>query len=360
MMKRVCRLIMIATVVALATTPTWATTRYVSATGAGQYTTLIAAYNASAAGDTILVGPGTYNEASTINQTVKLVWIGAGWDQTIVNFGSYWLINTAPASHTEIQGMHLEGGTAQCMYLANGADSTVFRRCLIRASNGPPIYAVNNTGRLYVEECVLISGGGSDVVQTPNAACLIRGSVLAITTANVALNAVSNATGLAGTLELYNNVFLSLSRIFNLTAGSQPVIAVNNAFYGWGASPTYGTYPVGSTFDYNASNGPAVPGTNGVIIPGNPFVNFAGPFYVIGTSDLHLIGGSNLIDAGHPSLLDLNGSRSDIAVYGGPKPLVDNGVPNYPWAVNIVLNPNLVGQGTPVNATATGRVGPQY
>jgi hypothetical protein len=356
-MSRISGMFMLLTLVAVVT-PTWAAIRYVSATGGGQYPTMIAAYNAAAAGDTILVGPGTYTEPA-INQQVRLVWIGAGWDQTVVNLSSYWYVNTVPASRTEIQGMRIEGSLS-CFFVANGADSTVFRRCLIRTANGNAIYATSNTGRLYVEECVLIEGGTNDLIAAPNAACLIRGSILALTVASTGTNAVSNASGNIGILELYNNVFLSLSRIFNLASGSPPVIAINNAFYGWGASPTYGTYPAGSTFDYNASNGPAAPGTNGVVISGNPFVNFAGPYYVVWTSDLHLANSSNLINAGHPTLLDPDGSRSDIGAYGGPKPLVDNGVPNYPWAVNIVLTPNLVGQGTPVNATATGRVGPQY
>jgi hypothetical protein len=357
--KVMMRLWLLALALGLAVVPTWANVRYVSVTGAGQYTTLLAAYNASVAGDTILVGPGTYNEASGINQQVRLVWIGAGWDQTIVNLSTNWYINQVAASRSEVQGMRIEG-VGNCMYPVNGADSVVIRRCLIRANNGNPVYAIGNTGRLYIEDCVLISGGNFDVVTMPNAACLIRGSVLAFAVAYTNGNAVSNSSGSAGTLELYNNVFLSISRIFSLAAGSQPVIAINNSFYAWGGSPTFGTYPAASTFDYNASSGPAVPGTNGVTITGNPYVNFAGPYYVIGTSDLHLIVGSNLINAGHPSLLDIDGSRSDIGVYGGPKPLVDNGAPNYPWAVNIVLNPTLVGQGTPVNASATGRVGPQY
>jgi hypothetical protein len=178
-----------------------------------------------------------------------------------------------------------------------------------------------------------------------------------VPTAQVAINGVSTA----GTTELYNCVFLNYQNLFSMATGAQPVIAINNVFYDWGASPTFGTYPPASTFDYNASSGPAVPGTNGIALGANPFVNYDGTAnYVIGTSDLHLVGGSGLINTGNPGLTDIDGSRSDFGVYGGPHPLVDNGVPNYPWAVNIQLSPNVVGQGTPVNATAIGRVGPQY
>ena len=79
------------------------------------------------------------------------------------------------------------------------------------------------------------------------------------------------------------------------------------------------------------------------------------------SEDMPLSQVAALINSGHPSLLDFtDGSQSDRGVYGGPKPLVDNGVPNYPWAVNVTASPNLVGVGTPINAGATVRVGPAY
>ena len=99
------------------------------------------------------------------------------------------------------------------------------------------------------------------------------------------------------------------------------------------------------------------------MISTNPFVNYdpAG-FYVIGTSDLHLdpTNGAPFIDTGHPSLLDPDNSQSDFGIYGGPKPLIDTGAPNYPWAVFLQLDPNIIGVGDSVNATGIGRIGPQY
>ena len=149
--------------------------------------------------------------------------------------------------------------------------------------------------------------------------------------------------------------------IFNTSTGSPASILINNAAFDFVGTPSWGTIPGASLVDYNA--GPAgvtAIGTNYITIPSNPFVTYDTALnYVIGTTNLNLIGGSNLIDAGNPGILDVNGSRSDVGVYGGPRPLIDNGVPNYPWAVNIVNVPNVVGQGTPVNATAIGRVGPQ-
>lgn len=169
----------------------------------------------------------------------------------------------------------------------------------------------------------------------------------------------------SGTVELYNSVFLNYTTALNLNAAGGPLIAINNIFYDWTGAGSFGSYNASSVWDYNsAPASPAVPGTNTTVISTNPFVNYnTTNNYEIGITDLHLdaVNGASLINSGHPSLLDFtDGSQSDRGVYGGPKPLVDNGVPNYPWAVNILLNPNLVGVGTPVNATALGRVGPQY
>jgi hypothetical protein len=50
--------------------------------------------------------------------------------------------------------------------------------------------------------------------------------------------------------------------------------------------------------------------------------------YQHGASDLHLNGGAGglaLTNTGHPLILDVDGSRSDVGAYGGPRPLVDNG-----------------------------------
>jgi hypothetical protein len=217
-------------------------------------------------------------------------------------------------------------------------------------------------GRLYVEDCILILAGSStEMIQTPNAASLFRGCVFAWSPATGSRPVFYSGSGTGGSIEVYNCVFLNQYKIFDLAAGSQPVIAVNNIFYDWRASATFGTYPGASTFDYNASQTVAAPGTNTITITDDPFVNYDEALnFQEGISNLHLVPASGLIDTGHPNLFDPDLTRSDFGVYGGPHPLVDNGVPPYPWPVNIVLTPNLVGQGTDVNATAIGRIGPQY
>jgi len=333
-----------------------ATTRYVSAYGAGQYTTINAAYSASVSGDTILIGPGNYSEADMYSQR-RLTWLGAGWDQSKVAFSGQFTQSTNSGG-TVLEGLRIE--TVSGIRIGNGIDSVTYRRCFLKSTGTYGSALQANGGRVYIEDCILVEAYSTATVQTPNAAALFRDCifVFAGTTTSACL---WSSTGLAGTLEIYNCVFLNYGQIFSLANGSQPVIAVNNLFYDWRSSPTFGTYPGTSTFDYNASQTITAPGTNTISITSNPFVNYNETNnFQEGTSDLHLVVGSGLIDTGHPSLVDVDSTRSDFGVYGGPHPLVDNGIPAYPWVVNLNLTPNLVGQGTDVNVTAIGRIGPQY
>jgi hypothetical protein len=340
--------------------PALATTRFVSSTGGGQYSLPSAAEAAAVSGDTILIGPGNYLESSGITSSKRLIWIGAGWDQTLITANGQFNINGANSKGTMVEGLRWESNFFP-VNLNSGADSIIFRRCLIKATAGQ-VTIYGQAGRFYFEDCLLLDAGSNVCVLVPAGSNVLFRNTVFVHTANNTSAALQINSGNAGTIELYNCVFLNYSRIFNLTAGSQPIIAINNIFYDWGTASTFGTYPASSIFDYNASDSLTAPGTNPLAIGGvNPFVNYSrAANYVEGTSDLHLVNGSPLIHSGNPGFLNIDNSRSDFGIYGGPKPLVDNGVPNYPWAVNVTVSPNVVGQGTPVNGTAVGRVGPQY
>ncbi len=347
-----------------------ATLRYVSQTGAGSYTLPSTAFTAAVVGDTILIGPGYYVEANTIVINKRCVWIGAGWDQTNIYLsGALINFNNTAGSGTSFEGFRVSSSSSSvCMYSAtNNVDSVSARRCLFVGGAGQPTvsWTSSSGGRLYLEDCIAINNYVyANAIEGPRSGGVIRNCVLVSNTTVVNGNgwAIGTSNAFTGTLEVYNCTFLNWDDIFNCVAGSPAAVIMNNAAYDFtGSTPTWGTIPGSSVIDYNASPAtPAAPGTNGLVISSNPFVTYdPSANYVIGTTDLHLAVGSNLIDGGNPGINDVDASRSDIGVYGGPRPLIDNGVPNYPWAVNIVNVPNVVGQGTPVNATAIGRVGPQ-
>ena len=353
----------------LAVSAAHATIRYVSQTGAGAYTLPSAAHTAAVVGDTILIGPGNYSEPGAVSITKRLTWIGAGWDVTAVNIsgGSHWTMSSTNATGSTFEGIRINGVSSSVPFYNPTAncDSITARRCLFNGSTSQAAILWTAAGtRLYLEDCVIIQNYSfTNAIEGPRAGGLIRNCVIASAVAPSNGNswAIGTTSAFTGVLEVYNTVFLNWDDVFNLATGSPAAVIINNAGFDFVGSSSWGTIPGSSVVDYNASPAsPAVPGTNGVTIPSNPFVNYDTALnYVIGASDLHLIGGSNLIDAGNPGILDVDASVSDIGVYGGPRPLIDGGVPNYPWAVNVVNSPNVVGQGTPVNASALGRVGPQ-
>ncbi|MBI5060525.1 hypothetical protein HZB60_12185 [candidate division KSB1 bacterium] len=359
----------------LYTLPAAATTRYVSATGAGTYTTLNAAATAAVTGDTILVGPGTYSTATINEANKRLTYIGAGWDQTIVNMGAaQWDFNGSGANRTSIEGMRISTAS-YCFRGLSNVDSVTFRRCylILTDPNRGITWTdpnVSATGRgLTIEDCIILSSQTSGYaleVTSQSYPTTIRNTVIVNQGGSTSTSVWAiEGTATSGTVELYNCVFLNWKRVLALSTAGGPVIGINNVFYDWLATPTMGSYNASSVWDYNSSHtAVAAPGTNALSFSTDPFVNYDEALnYVLGTTNLNLdpTNGAAQINSGHPSLLDFtDGSQSDRGAYGGPKPLVDNGVPNYPWAVNILLNPNLVGVGTPVNATALGRVGPQY
>ncbi len=355
----------------LSATASFATIRFVSSQGAGQYTTVDGAANAAVTGDTILVGPGTYFPAGMNFPNKRLIWIGAGWDQTTVNLnGALWYFNSAGANRTSIEGVNIQQGANYALVITNNVDSCSVRRCIIGSIYDNIRAGGGNTGRgLTVEDCILILTGNSNspnvTISDGNYPWVFRNCVIAQQNGITNSNCFTGGST-SGTLEVYNCVFLNPRIVFSLNAAGGPVIAVNNIFWDWYATaPSIGVYNPGSVFDYNAApSTPAFPGTNVLTISTDPFVNYDEAVSYTGfNADLHLhaTNGAALVSTGHPSLLDFtDGSRSDFGAYGGPKPLVDNGVPNYPWAVNVTANPNLVGTGTPINATATVRVGPAY
>lgn len=328
-----------------------ATVRYVSPSGTAPYQTFAAANGASANGDTILIGPGYYPE--DINWIGVRTIIGAGWDRT-----QAWQLQITQASTT---GSVIEGIffsiPGQSLNVGSNADSVLIRRCRFLSSSNYVCIILGN--RITLEDCLIIQTGIFSMVSVPTDRLVVRNCLFVHQNGN---NSSRYAfIGNNGNLEIYNCVFLGLLRILNCT-GSQPVVFVNNIVYDWaGAGPVYGTYLAGSMFDYNASSVITPPGTNAILLTADPFVNYdEAANWVQGTSDLHPAAGAPIIDSGHPDITDLDSTQSDMGIYGGPRPLVDYGVPSYPFALTLTISPTLIGVGDTVQVNTSGRVGPRY
>lgn len=354
-------------VVAVMAVSAQATIRTVNQFGTAQFSTGQAAINAAVTGDTVLIAPGVYFENLTISSKVLTV-IGAGWDLVTIDAGANnSLLVGTNAGGTVSEGLDLltTGQTFAATQLTS--DSSTIRRCRIRGGNGT--FSLNAGRRYFVEDCVITSSANGFLISVPtavNATTVFKGCILGFTGGTQSSTIYFSGNN-GSPVEITNCTFVSVRQAFNLT-GSQPAIAINNVFYDWTGTPTWGTFLVGSVFDYNASDAtaPAIPGTftNHILLGANdPFVTYDEALnYVHGTSNLHLNGGTGglaLTNAGHPLILDVDATRSDVGAYGGPRPLVDNGIPAYPFVTSLTV-PNLIESGDNLNVNSTGRVGPRY
>jgi len=354
-------------VVAILAVSAQATIRTVNQFGTAQFVTVQAAINAAVTGDTVLIAPGTYFESPSFNSK-SLTIIGAGWDLTTIDGGNSicWSLSGVAVIGSLLEGMDNTSTSVSISNSTNG-DSVTFRRCRMRTTGNATVSGANGK-RLYLEDCLLTStfnGTMITVSTSTGGGFVMRGCILGLTGPQTSTTYLSGAN--TGVVEITNCTFVSVRVPFNLS-GVQPVIAINNIFYDWTAGSSWGAFLVGSVFDYNASDAtaPAIPGgfTNHILLGANdPFVSYDEVLnYVHGTSDLHLNGGAGgllLTDTGHPLILDVDATRSDVGAYGGPRPLVDNGITAYPFVTSLTM-PNLIESGDDLNVNSTGRVGPRY
>lgn len=137
----------------------------------------------------------------------------------------------------------------------------------------------------------------------------------------------------------------------------------NCVFYDWNSTPYFGSFPDNSTWAFNASSGSLPPGDTGTLLTSNPFVDYnVSNNYQFGVSDLHLAAGANgdpCRDTGDPNLLDLDGTRSDMGIYGGPTFFIDSGAPFYPFVSSLTVPPSITA-GQPLPVSSTGRIGREY
>ncbi|MCB9367258.1 MAG: hypothetical protein H6506_03780 [Calditrichaeota bacterium] len=331
--------------------------------GSAPYTTITAAFNASSTGDTIVVGPGNYNEALG-NTSKRIHLIGAGWD--VCTWAGYVQLGSTAPSKSVIEGFKFLSGGSYSLYTYSNVDSVTLRRCHVTPANG--VLAVYHAaGKLFVTDCVLNAQGNhawydqSDA----NGNAIIRNTVFNALAPWVGHNAITGPNG--GTIEIYNCIFTNWVQPFAIT-GVPQVIGLNNIFWDWNPTAAYGQLPVGSVFEYTAAGGgapsfPASFSNNISLGSNNPFVSYNdASYYEYGVSNLHLntnTGGNLCRNAGYPSILDLDSTASDLGIYGGPKPFVDHGVPAYPFALTLTID-NLVEVGDSVNVVSSGRIGPRY
>ena len=360
----------------LSTQYSMATVRYVSKTGTSvaPYTTwqtsadsIQKCINICVAGDTVYVANGVYKENLVINTAISL--IGSSMDSTIIDGRGLSDFTIVYNDSGSIQLFNIYGksnGTGYGIYGLANSPTVIIKDCKIsQTGRGIAVVGLNAKNILmkelrsgiinsanpntenYISNCIMISSSegsnGINISGPTNANYNINNNIILFTgtinpDAGISIGAprkvnISNniISGFADNIDISIQIIDSVIIRNNILVHHNPgqgnssihsinddpfvenVILTNNnaALYGWPIQSNY------NLFWNNESNR-----TNGAlgdsdIIADPMFVKDTIP-RIDGNYDYHLQKYSPAIDKGNPNILDVDGSRSDIGLYGGP------------------------------------------
>ena len=320
-------------------------------------------------GDTVLVANGVYYEALYINKTIHL--IGSSMDSTIINNSQsdsayivYFFENNSTSENFTFKGPGKHVSGFQGIYLRRA--NLVIKNCKIMdsfigfaiSSSSPQISncIVYNTNYGIFSQCIqdnCISHIFNNIIISQNSVAGVivynfGGSLTFYN--NIIIEEAASHTGVrlesqkrvvfknnlisgfrnqnvsvtshSDTVFLVNNnsMNVQVASAFNINQGNKTVLR-NNIIQNTNIG-VYGFDDVVNT-EYNLFNNVNQP-VSGSANLGSGSI-FADPMFVNdtlpvpnGSYDLHLQAYSPAIDAGDPSILDVDGTRSDIGMYGGP------------------------------------------
>jgi len=354
--------------------PLWlgATIRSVDPAGGGNYQTVHAAVTAAAAGDTILVMSGEYAFTAALGRITvskKLYILGSGYDKVenggcklIDLTGSGLFLLDGSSDGTVVKGFRMTS-TATMIDVAADARYILIEQNLFVTQGGWAV-TITSAQNDTVRENIICNSGTSSLVGygiyfngTTNSIInnnLIAGCWLCIQVSsntnlkicnNILLNAGAYpyyAMTITGSHDVFSNAFMNCA--YTLIASGTPYIS-NNGFYNCSYPASYGENYIDSdpkfitytTTDYYNENA-----------------------FDAKTFNFQLAGNSPYIDAGiiDAAYNDADGSRNDIGLYGGPRPMTDSdGIPVIPLVFSISLTPTSSQPNGTVGLTAKGRIG---
>lgn len=353
-------------------------THIVDLSGTGDFTSIHAAVEAAASGDTIRVQPDQYAftaDLGAIEIDKKLVIIGSGYmpvedggSELIDITGSGFFDLTSSADGTVIKGFRVQGAT-DFLDTETGTSGTTIEENLFISGGG----VINLTGSADTVRSNIFVGGPATyqqhVVGTSGANTQITNNIFSknVVYQSGVIGVVTNGTGVviaynlimntsqastsqilqiaAGAPEIYSNGFINntgLSRYLYAYNGATP-FTTNNGFHN---TATFGLNPVEdnpSFEEFDVDNEELDIET----IDENEF-------------DLTLTSTSEWIDAGRTGTpyLDTDGSRSDIGIFAGSNPFDDGrGAPSVPVVIQFQVSPTTVSPTGTITIQATGRIG---
>lgn len=353
-----------------------ATIRYVSKTGTSTppYTSWESAadsiqkcINICVDGDTIYVANGVYKENLVINTAISF--IGSSMDSTVIDgrgLGIYTISTNTYNSYGSIENFNIYGkgqnaDVAWCFSLQNdsfkiincqlsqaalgiGADANIFAENLVLKNLRVRGFSLFGDNFNIINNCLLFFDGeyakGIDIGFTPNGIYELNNNILLNTSTNH-VNDLGIYCGFPKKVYISNNLISGFGVNIYIDGVEDTIFIKNNLLTNSGAGITadrisiannvvlinnnigIDNHSVSNKFNYNIywknnhnfSTITTYGDSDKVADP--MFVKDTIPT-VDGKYDFHLQAFSPGIDKGDPSILDVDGSRSDIGMYGGP------------------------------------------
>ena len=360
------RFSVIAVMLLLVAFPVRAENVYVDPNNPEGFATITEAVEEASAGDVIFVAEGTYLENVSIAENVWL--IGAGPELTTIYAltGDAITIGADCDTTTVIEGVTIRSEKAEGIDMSSGGSATI-RNCVITNCGNYCIYGKRCAALIRGNQIV---GNSQGLYMENDAGSIITNNIIknnAGYNGGIYFYGDASATVFANNLvkasELYgiycldaspmikNNVIVENGNAGIYLSSGEPLIAsniiVDNEYgiSGYG-SPAVIYNDVFSNTSENYSEG--VSSDIGDISKDPKFVDTK--------DDYHLQEGSPCIDAGitGAAYLDLDGSRNDMGMYGGPFARFWEEPYTGPIVTSIEVTPTRVQQGGTITVRATG------
>lgn len=326
----------------------------VSGDGLADFTTVQAAINAAAVGDTILVNPISIYPGFTVDR--RLIIMGAGIEPLLhKNTKIAGVVSiTSAADGTELRSLWISAPAA-------GGFQSPTTAVLRIAANCQEVLV----WRCFIENISPVANWMAGAFLGDSASCRFLQSAFLVTSDYGNTIAVS-ADSLV-TIVLENCVFTRWRYThYSTSATSGSFVEVRHCIhesFNGGNHALVGNFSgsIENSVTVNALINTSTPNftanyTTANITPTAHFVNYVQ--YNAQNSDYRLQAGSSLINAGNPSSpFDLDGSQADQGVHGGQHPYVKNGAPDFPFVLEVEV-PTSAPAGGVMNVFTRGRIGP--
>ncbi len=294
------------------------------------YHTISEAYTAAASGDVILVYPGDYFESINASRSITLTIMGTTQSSSRIITNNSIGISITSGSLT-IKNLYFKSSGSSGIKLSNSCPAQVIRNCIFEScGNG---ILVSTTTTITISNSVFRSCANGLLVDTFQNDVFGSVSNCVFHDNTKAIHFDADYSGRTYSIDIFNSVFFHNGHA--IYKYSSPAYNGTFGYCSLFNSTVVDTYGV-TWGPGNISNDPSL--TN---IASSPYFNY------------FPMPGSPCINAGNPNLSynDLDNTRNDIGIYGGPYQWGDG----KPVVLDMQLTPNPVQQGGTINIQATGQ-----